>query len=395
MQIKTYFWLTVGVSLLVFISPIMAQEEQWLQYHSERQAERILGDMRTSNLRLSSEKPRDIELPDFKCEEPFFTYWSTPMVESGRLLIALDRSAEQGKWDRLFIDSNGNNSFSDEEAIEPYQTDQYRTYFGPVKVVFEGEDGPLTYHLNFEFYQGGETRRLYVSSGCWYEGEITVDGQKKHCVLIDYNCNGTFDDKSLNYGDCDRVRIGRKDTRDTGYVGNYVDIDDTLYSIEIARDGAYIMLTKAEDVKYGNVRLPETITEFSAGGENGLFRLKLDKGVGSLPVGKYRISTWKIERKDDKGKRWALQGRSYSKDGDFEITEAAETFLETGEPIKASLQVRLNSETKNYEFAKVLRGPLGENIDLTSGGRDVRDLWKMSAKNKEGTFAKIYPIPDQ
>ena len=63
-------------------------------------------------------------------------------------------------------------------------------------------------------------------------------------------------------------------------MGNYIEIDDTLYRTEIARDGAYIKLTKAEDVEFGNVRLSETITEFSAGGENGLFTLKPEKGKG-------------------------------------------------------------------------------------------------------------------
>ncbi len=45
MRNKTYMWLTVGISLLVLTSTAVAQEEQWLQYHSEREAQRIVGDM--------------------------------------------------------------------------------------------------------------------------------------------------------------------------------------------------------------------------------------------------------------------------------------------------------------------------------------------------------------
>ena len=33
---KTCIWLTVEISLLVLTSTAVAQEEQWLQYHSER-----------------------------------------------------------------------------------------------------------------------------------------------------------------------------------------------------------------------------------------------------------------------------------------------------------------------------------------------------------------------
>ncbi len=395
MRDKICILLTAGISLFVLTSAVGAQDQQWLQYHSEREAERIIGDMTRSNLRLTSEKPQGVEMPDFSYEQPFFTSWSTPMVGSGRLWVALDRTAKQERWDQLYIDSNVNGHLNDEKPVKTYQTDQYYTNFGPVKVVFEGEDGPLTYHLNFRFYENGNTRRLYVSSGGWYEGDVTVAGVKKYCVLIDYNGNGTFNDKSIDYGRCDRIRIGEKGTRDTGYVGNYIQIDDSLYHTEIARDGAYIILSKADDVKFGTVRLPDTITEFAAGGENGLFKLKLENGTGSLPVGKYRINSWTTERKDEKGRKWELEGRAYSREGDFEVTEEKEISLDIGEPVQANIQVSLNSQTQNYEFSKSLRGRMGEYVTLTRGGQRVSELWKMRAKNKEGTFEKTYPMPDQ
>jgi len=396
MKGKTYICLAVGITILILTSAASAQDEQWLQYHSEREAMQIVGDMTRSNLRLTSEKPQGVELPDFNCDAPFFASWSTPMVENEPpIWIAVDRSAEQGRWDQLYIDSNINGHLNDENPVKAYRTDQYYTYFGPVKVVFEGEDGPLTYHLNFMFRENEETRQLYVSTGCWYEGDITVAGAKKYCMLIDYNGNGTFNDKSLNSSDCDRIRIGEKGTRDTGYVGNYIEIDNVLYHTEIARDGAYIKLSKAEDVKLGTVRLPDTITEFAAGGENGLFTFKPENGAGSLPVGKYRINSWTIERKDEKGKKWELQGKSYTPQGDFEITEGAEKSLEIGEPLRGNLQVSFNAETENYEFEKNVRGRMGEYVTLTRGGQRVSNLWKMRAKNKEGTFAKTYPMPDQ
>ncbi len=393
MKGKTYICLAVGITILILTSAARAQDEQWLQYHSEREAMQIVGAMMRSNLRLTSEKPQGVELPDFKTEEPFFASWSTPMVASGQLWIAVDRSTEQGRWNQLYIDSNINGHLNDETAINAYRTERYYTYFGPVKVVFEGEDGPLTYHLNFMFYENEETRRLYMSPGCWYEGDIKVAGAKKYCMLIDYNGNGTFNDKSLNSGQCDRIRIGEKGTRDTGYVGNYIEIDDVLYHTEIARDGAYIKLNKADDVNFGTVRLPETITEFSAGGENGLFTFKPENGTGSLPVGKYRINSWTIERKDEQGKQWKLQAQGYSTICDFEVTQKSETSLDIGEPVITNLQVNLNGD--NFEFNKNLQGRLDEFITLTRGGQRVGELWKMQAKNKEGTFAKTYPIPDQ
>ena len=316
------------------------------------------------------------------------------MVKSGRLWIALDRTSEQGKWDRLFIDSNGNGHLDDEDAVTAYRTEQRYTYFGPVKIVFEREDGPISYHLNFRFYDYNErNRRLYIYSGGWYEGEVTVAGQKKYCVLIDYNTNGTFNDKSLQARDSDRIRIGTKGDRNDCFVGNYIEVDDILYRTEIARDGAFVKLSRADDVKFGNIRVPAAITEFSADGENGQFTREMKNGIVKLPVGKYRIDHWEIDRKDEKGKSWTMRGSSFGERGNFEITEEAETALEIGEPVTASLQVNLNGT--NYDFSKSLRGPLGEYVRLTSSGRDIDNLWKMKARNKEGTFEKMYPMPDQ
>ena len=394
MENRTCILLAVGISLFVLASTAGAQDEQWLQYHSEREAQQIMPNMGTLYKDVIPDKPSGVNLPEFKTKQQFFVEWLTPMVKSGRLWIALDRTSEQGKWNRLFIDSNGNGHLDDEDAVTAYQTDQYYTYFGPVKVVFEGEDGPVTYHLNFRFFDYNEqNRRLYIYSGGWYEGEVTVAGEKKYCVLTDYNVNGSFNDKSFQAGESDRIRIGKKGDQNTGFVGNYIEVDDVLYRTEIARDGAFIKLARAEDVKFGNIRVPAAITEFSAGGENGLFTLEMKNGVARLPVGKYRVDYWQIDRKDEKGKSWTMRGSSFSERGDFEIEEEAETALEIGEPVTASLQANLNGE--NYEFEKSVRGSLGEYVSLTSGGQDVRASWKMVAKNKDGTFAKTYPMPDQ
>jgi hypothetical protein len=391
---RNYILLAVGIGLLFLITSAGAQNEQWLQYHSEREARRIVGSMGTLYREITTNKPADVNLPQFKTSQQFFVEWPTPMVKSGRLWIALDRSSEQGKWDRLYIDSNGNGRLDDEDAVTAYQTDQYYTYFGPVKVVFEGEDGPIAYHLNFRFFDYNEQdRRLYIYSGGWYEGEVTVGSKKKYCMLIDYNVNGTFNDKSLQPRDSDRIGIGNKGDQNTGFVGNYIEVDDVLYRTEIARDGAFIKLAGAEDVKYGTIRVPQTITELTVGGENGQFTHELKDGATTLPVGKYRIEHWEIDRKDDKGKSWTMRGYGFSERGDLEIKEEAETALEIGEPVTAGLQAQRNGE--NYEFSKSLRGSLGEYVRLTSSGQDVGNLWKMKAGNSDGTFEKIYPIPDQ
>jgi len=385
---RRYVQIAVGISLLVFILPSPAQE-QWLRYHSAREVS-ILGagrNMRT--LEPSNEPPSGMNLPQFKADKPFFAKWPTPMVEAGHLWIACDRSHKYGPYDLLYIDSNRNGHLDDEAVVKANRTDQYSAYFGPVKVIFEIEDGPVTYHLNLRFY-GYENRdkSLYAYSGGWYEGDISVDGAKKHCVLFDFNANGTFNDKSLNANECDRIRIDKEGVEGIRFVGNYIDLDGTLYRPEIARDGAFIKLTKADDVQTGDVRVPEAITQFTGGGENGLFIRKPEKGIASLPVGQYRINEWTHERKDEQGTPWRLKGAGPPGNGsliDIAADKAAE--LSIGEPVISTLNA--SSRQGTYSFRYNMAGRNGERIELTRNGARPRAP-KLHIKSKDGTFDRTY-----
>jgi hypothetical protein len=258
-----------------------------------------------------------------------------------------------------------------------------------VKVIFEIEDGPVTYHLNLRFYgYENRTTRLYVSSGGWYEGDITVNGTKKHCVLFDYNANGTFNDQSLNANECDRIQIGKQGVEGVRFVGHYIHIDGVLYQPEIARDGAYIKLVKAENVKTGEVHVSENITQFSAGGENGLFILNPEKGVTSLPIGQYHITDWEIERKDEQGTSWKLKGAGSSGSSTLiDVAADKPTELAIGEPVISTLNASSRSGT--YSFRYNMEGRDGERIELTRNGARPRAP-KLHVKNKDGTYDRTY-----
>ena len=388
MKERIRVFLTVWIGLLVFSAATGAQDEQWLQYHCRREAQTIIAHMAMTIPQVTEAKPQNVELPEFKSARQFFAQWTTPMVPSGRLWIALDQTKEKGRWDQLFMDSNGNGRLDDETAVTAYRIEQYYTYFGPVKVVFDSDDGPIVYHLNLRFYNSGQNRRLYISSGCWYEGDITVAGTSKHCLLIDHNANGTFDDKALGSRNSDRIWIGDENGKDTGCVGNYIDIDGVLYEPEIARDGAYVKLTKAENVESGNILLPESISEFAAGGENGLFILKkLENGAGSLPVGKYRIRDWITERKDDQGRLWKLKGAGFTVESAFDINSAKQIQLSIGEPIISTMSARKRDDT--YSFSQELKGRFDENIELTRNGAQPQAP-KVRIKNADGTYDRTY-----
>ncbi len=388
MRNRAYLGLAVVAGVLISTVPVGAQSEQWLQYRSAREASEITGGLSMLQLSLRNAKPADLVLPEGMSENAVFARWSTPMVEGGGLWLALDRAAESGLRSSLYIDSDADGRLDDETAQTAYRIDQYSAYFGPVKVIFQIADGPVTYHLNLRFHvYDSNNRRLYASAGGWYEGDVTVGGTKHRCVLLDYNANGTFDDRSADPGQCDRIRINDKNTTDASFVGKYLDIDGTLYQPEIARDGAFVKLPKAQDVAYGTVKLGQKISDLSAGGENGLFVVKPENGSAKLPAGDYRVIEWTVESKDDSGASWKMQAIGGSSGTAFGVKAAAETALEVGEPIDAVVEVSVREGT--HSFNQRLQGRHGERIVLTRNGARPQAP-RLNIRSKDGTYDRTY-----
>jgi hypothetical protein len=378
-------WVCVAVSCGI----CMGQQQQWLQYRSAREVSLLGGGSREVSLRpISEQAPAGVAMPQFKGTTPLFAQWQTPMVKAGFLWIALDRSSKTGPYNCLYIDSNGNGRLDDETVNKAYQTDQSSASFGPVKVVFQVEDGPVTYHLNFRFYgYNVNMPDLFARSGGWYEGDITVGGAKKHCVLFDYNVNGAFDDRSPIGFACDRISIGSKAGEDAGFVGRYVQVDGVLYIPEIARDGAFVKLTRAEDVKYGRVQFPAPVSSVRVGGENGSFTVQPKDGVGSLPLGKYRILKWSTDQKDTAGAKWQINGRDTSERAVFEVAEDKDASIDVGEPIIATLTAATEGTTYNLRLATA--GRAGEQIELLRNGARPQAP-KVRIQNADGSYDRTF-----
>src|SRR5450759_5596548 len=105
----------------------------------------------------------------------------------------------------------------------------------------------------------------------------------------------------------DRVQVEGDKTVER-FLGKMVEVDGKFFRIEAARDGAFVKVQKADNLTFGQVRVPENISEFAAFGENGHFVRKPANGEFTLPSGDYRIFRWMINRKDEKGAPWTLSG---------------------------------------------------------------------------------------
>jgi len=206
---------------------------------------------------------------------------------------------------------------------------------------------------------------------------------------VDYNGNGTFNDRATNRGESDHILFRKGDTHETFFVGEYLPVDGKLYRQEVARDGAYIKLTEAKDVKFGKFRVPAEVTAISLGGENGSFDVKPVDCVGEVPLGKYRVLEWSIEKKDDTGKTWRLEGNPYNDKGIVNITEIGQQSLKVGLPVTSALSDQANG--KSHYLSHKFVGQLDEQISIMCNGQRAAAP-KVRITNGDGTYSKAYGL---
>jgi hypothetical protein len=382
-----YRLLAILLLAVVYAQTGLAQE-QWLQYRYSQDARSILPSQ-YKNLQLNTKAPADVDLPKFTAE-PLFTKWTTPMRKQGFLWIALDRTTELGPYDRVYIDSNGNGSLADETPVSTYRKESKRAYFKPAKLIFEIEDGPVTYHLGLQYYSGSSQQHQLICWGAgWYEGKVTVDAQSLFCRLLDFNSNGTFDDRSDTPNQADHITLGEDSQAPDLIVGKYISVSGGLYNLEIAQDGAFVKLNPAQDIVYGRASMPETISSLDVFGSNGHFIQEPQNRTVRLPVGTYRIKSWAIERKHSDDSIWHMQGDGLTDQGGrFTVSADSPTTLRIGEPIISSLTMDRRSSA-GHSFGSQLRGRSGEQITLTRNSRRPTAP-KLHVVNKAGTYERNY-----
>ena len=353
-----------------------AQSEQWLEYHTSNDGRAY------HQIELTTNAPPGVALPKLNAP-PYFARWKTPMDPAGGRWLCFDRTRKSGPYDRLFIDSTGNGRLDDKKPVSA-RLDSNEAFFPATPVVFKGEDGPITYHLVFRFYQFSDnSTELLAASGGWYEGTVNLGGMKKHVTLIDGNVNGTFNDIAPDAYGSDRVQV-EGDKTDERFLGKMLEVDGKFFNVEVARDGAFIKVQPAQNVALGLVRVPDNISEFIAFGENGYFVRQPTNGEFTLPVGQYRMFHWTISRKDQSGAGWTLSGHNFPDTANFAVAAADTATLDIGEPVKAVLKAdeqpnreitfRLSFVGHQQEAIEMLRGnqrPAGPKLTIANATGSV------------------------
>ncbi len=341
--------------LLTVTSLGLAQIDLSLNYHYGQEAEDILQSRSLYGCDLS-DRPNDVKFPAFTASDPIFANWSVPTAAGGTLWLALDRSASDQPYDRLYVDADGDGDLSDEQPIHSQGKDNNNwDDFGPVKLSFVDEGRSVIYHLDIMF--GSNGRFFIISSACCYEAMVSLEGSEYRVILRDRNNNGSFMDHS------DWISIAPEGEIDYRVVGRYVEVNGALYELEILEHGNRVKLAQAVDVPLGQVQVPETIGEVQFISELGQFDRIVKDGKVTLPQGTHRINRWVMERKDEQGRQWRAVGSGFDEQGQVDITDGGVASLKIGEPFKSSLDVSTRRDGELY-FSQDLTGQVAQSISL-------------------------------
>jgi hypothetical protein len=360
---------------------------QWLQYRWAQQPHMQLPMVGRVNVDLTGEPPKGVALPALSAKEPLFARWETPMALAGHLWMVLDRSSEDASYDRLFIDADADGSLADEQPVQAFRarvrdaSSGRRLYgdFGPVKLLFPGDDGPAAYHVVLSFYARPGYRRLYVISAGWYEGVVTLGGRKVRCTLIDSSANGRFNDTSTHVPECDALRLvpqGEDAGRGGGqfdptlhFVGKRVEHAGRLYRLTVAPDGSQVAFEAAGDVPTGTVRVADDMTRLGVFGPEGSFLREPADGRVTLPAGTYGMYQWERQRKDPKDDVvWSLLETGATVEPPFTVKAGETTDLALGRDVAARLEVTSRGES-SHSINMRLKTEKGDYIRLLRAGQ--------------------------
>ncbi len=340
-----------------------------LRYRWSDRGWRLLEGKDWQRIPMGMDRPLGVELANPGRGAPLWGKWRSPAVRGGSRWIVLVRAHARGQYDRLIMDTDGNGRLDDETVVAACASSQhsehnYLTAFGPIEVILDQSSGPPVIHLSFGFY--GNDRELCVGSVGWYEGDVSVAGEKMRCLLADRNADGTFATRSSDLALADLMGLGDAERRRAHVLGKYVVVGDGFYEVRIAegREHVRVDFARAAGLSCGLIRVPEGITELTVAGENGCFKLCPSEGVVRLPAGTYQIIRWRAEQVDLQGRRWMLTGHSFDDSARVEVAVDGETSLTVGEPVLTSLE-QVGGTASPYSFhGPKLTGRLGETVDL-------------------------------
>jgi hypothetical protein len=233
-------------------------------------------------------------------------------------------------YNRLYFDLNGNGDLTDDKPVEADSHNTYSNFsfsrfaFPRVDMTVDIDGAKLDYSFLVDGYVNVQPEFGYamvsLNAAAYREGDITLDGQKHHVVLIDFNSNGRFDDEGKIHAeaalggrlaaDSGDVLWVDPDPGKSGFVFPYdwtsgsdrlpvskrVNIAGKYYDLKISPAGDRLTLTPAT-VAMGRLSNPSEKFRAVIYGDQGILNIAGTKDEPiPVPVGHWKLYSYTIFR---------------------------------------------------------------------------------------------------
>jgi hypothetical protein len=332
---------------------------------------------------------------------------------SGSLIQALSSSDDENSptlpksygFNRLYFDANHNGDLTDDKVIEVksmpglFNSSSYTQFQFPRVDVTIDVDGTK---VDYAFFVRGyiNVTREYciagvqLNSATYREGDITLDGKKRHLVLLDHNSNARFDDEfklskdvaqsdgqiyptqgDMLLIDPDQANAGYTSPYEVTansyqhYVSKMVDIEGRFYDIKISPAGDKLTLTPST-VQLGIITNPNA--KFSAVIYSGDSILKItgqkDSPV-SIPEGEWKLLSYTIDQTEPPvpDKPAEKKDEPKAKSALLALGKVLENMINSANPsitIGPSYSIVTAQGNANYKPVKVRKG---ESVEFPFG----------------------------
>jgi len=362
-------------------------------------------------LPFQTDAPRGVALPKFRCKDPAFVLWTVgvgkltgPAERDKGLWIALDRSRADGPYDTLYVDANGNGSLADETPVHAdhavFRDGHSYSVFGTVRICLPGKDGPIVYHVRFKCLKvaGYPVPLVHVVSCGWYDGEVMIAGRKYSCILSDNNADARFGQYDPVATKCDQMGlhpVRGEETEQTaprqtgpqafgGYIGKYVLLGGTYYSIDIAPDGSAITIAPAKPAM-GRIRGRLGLVLQEVRGPCGQFTCRRVDGVIEVPEGDYIPLSYETSKADGNGRTWRVLDNGCGKEVIYTVKAGQTTTVDLGDPFVWYVKW-LKDAPGYFRLVQSVRSTHGDSVAFS--GYDSTPTLRIT--NTDGSYDRTF-----
>lgn len=328
--------------------------------------------------------------PKYRSKIPLYILAKFGDGEDNKYTIVLDESKGTGRgYDVLYPDRNNNEDLTDDRGIvgQVHQRDRYSTTgnFGPIEVMVDYEDRTMPYYFSVEYsrynYDGIQqdarmvrNMSLRLKTSGYYTGIVPVDESERRIAVIDFNCNGLFNDyfkphKDIRrggggfYADGDKFLMdvnadGQFDSGESYPYAKYIQVDGKWRCLDITAHGSQVEV-QTPQIKLGTIKIPSQLGSGSIQilSENGVMKLPETEQEFQIPVGAYQVYAHTAQVKHSSGE-WRYDTMGTSSGEKIQVTEDSVSTLPVGPPIL--VDVSYSSRTRRGGEPKA-----GDMIELS------------------------------